>query len=138
VELLVGRCRGPDDVVVDPSVLDRLEDRVSRLAIAPVTPADEHRPLRVRVRLSHLSEERAVRHPVAREDECERLPGRLELRQRPAGRVGRIHADDAIVAGVPVEELAFDVAERDRVGIDGKDDRRAHSPVIVVGLRRRA
>jgi hypothetical protein len=42
------------------------------------------------------------------------------------------------VARVPVEELAFDVAERGRVGIDGKDDRRAHSQVIVVGLRRRA
>jgi hypothetical protein len=141
MELLVRWSRGPDDVVVDPPVLDRVEDRVTRLAIAPFAPADDHRALRVRVGSSHLCEERAARflaESLTREDECERLAGRLEFREVSPCPVGRPHADHAIVALVPVDELSLDGAESHRIGIDGKDDRRAHRPLIVVRARLRA
>jgi len=49
VELLVRRRRGPDDVVVDASAGDRLEDRVAGGRIAEEAPADEQGALGVRV-----------------------------------------------------------------------------------------
>ena len=60
VEELVRRRHGPDDVVVDLPVLDRLEDRVAGLAEAPLAPPDEKRALRVRMEPAHLGEELAA------------------------------------------------------------------------------
>ncbi len=129
MELLVRRRRGPDDVVVDPPLLDRREDRVSRLAVAPVAPADEQRALRVRMGLPHLAEQvapGAVLEPLAGEDERDVLAGGVDLGELATSLVGRGDADDAVVALVPVAKLPLDALETLWVRVHGEDDGRGH------------
>ena len=76
--------------------------------------------------------------PSTRQHEREELAGGVERGKVLAGLGRRADADDAVVPLVPVPELALDAGEDLRIGIDGKDDRRPHGPLIVVGAGRRA
>ena len=129
VEELVRRRDGPHDVVVDLAVLDRLEDRVARGAEPPFAPADEQGALRVRMELPDLAEELAAGAAVqrlAREYDGDGLARRLDLRQVTAGLRGRGDAHDAVVACVPLVELALDRGEIGRIVVDRENDRLAH------------
>ena len=129
VEELVRRRDGPHDVVVDLAVLDRLEDRVARGAEPPFAPADEQGALRVRMELPDLAEELAagaIVQRLAREYDGDGLARRLDLRQVTAGLRGRGDAYDAVVACVPLVELALDRGEIGRIVVDRENDRLAH------------
>ena len=75
--------------MVDATVLDGLEDRVARLAMPPLAPADEQRALRVRMGGPYLAEQvasGAVLEPLAGEDE-------REQRQAFMGSPGKRYAE---------------------------------------------
>ena len=66
--------------------------------------------------------------PLRGEDErhvLARVRKRLELHHR---LLRRGDADDAVAPRVAVDQLAFDVAQRTRVFVDGEKDRVGHSP----------
>ena len=131
VEQLVRRRHRPDDVVVDLPVLDRLEDRLARLAKAPFAPADQQGALRVRMQLAHLAEKLAARGAVERlscEHERDRLVRGVEIRDTASRLQSRGDALDTVVPRVPVEQLALDGRQVGRVAVDGEDDRCAHRP----------
>ena len=125
VEELVRRRHGPDDVVVDLPVLDRLEDRVTGRAEAPLAPAHEQRALGVRMQMSYLGEQFAAGRVVellSREHEGHGFSLHLELGEPPASVRRRSHADDRVVAGVPAEQLALDRGEGGGIAVDDQDD----------------
>ena len=133
VEELVRRRDGPHDVVVDLAVLDRLEDRVAGLAEAPLAPPDEKRALRVRMEPAHLGEELAAARIIdllPREHDGDVVAALAKLREPIARLRGRRRADDVVVPGIPVEELALDSGEPGRVGVDSEDDGVRHAPRI--------
>ncbi len=133
VEELVRRRHRPDDVVVDLPVLDRLEDRVAGLAEAPLAPSDEQRALRVRMELAHLGEQLAasrVAELLSGEHDGDVVAVLAEQREPIARLRGRRRADDVVVPGIPVEELALEPGEAGRVAVDGEDDGVRHGPRI--------
>ena len=120
MEELVRRAPRLERVVVDVAERHRVLDRTRRLLVGPSAPRDEERALRMRVEIVNpLEQGLALQLARAAGREHDRhglalVVQRLELTQRCLGRRA---ADDAVVAGVPLE-LVRDPLERLRVLVD--------------------
>ena len=126
VELLVGVPRRLQHVVIDPPGGHRVQERVGGRAMAPGSPVDQERPLRVRMQapdpVEHLGA-LLLRHPDVGEHQRDRLPGGPHLLQPGDRGLRRVAADDPIVLAVAAVELAADARERRGVVVDRDQDR---------------
>ena len=130
VEELVRRSRRPDHVVLDLPPRHRLEDLIRGPAVAPAAPLDQQPSLGMRVKVAHLAQQLTPRRPLERLS-CEnqrhvfsRFRKRPELHHRVLHRGDTEHA---IAPCVPVDQLAFDIAQRTRVFVNSEKNRLGHS-----------
>ena len=119
MEGLVRRRERADNVVVDVAVDDRVGDLVSRGGVAPVPPTDQDGALRVRCRATRVGERRREHERHRRSFLRERLEPGTRLR-----RGGETH--DLVVARVPLEQLALDLAQARCVPVDGEQRGSVH------------
>ncbi len=138
VEDLVGRARRPRHVVVDAPEGHRIADRVGGRLVRPDVRGNQQRALGVRVELTHALEQLTSGRPRerrGREHQRHLLAALCELGQRPHRLVRIGEALDAIVAGVPVDELGPEALEGLPILVDGEHERFAH-PAHASGPRR--
>jgi hypothetical protein len=64
MEHLVRQRGWPDDIVVDATMGNRVEDRLARRSVAPVAPRDQQAAARVRVKVAHFVQQLASGPPV--------------------------------------------------------------------------
>ena len=112
------------DVVVDPALRHRAENRVGRPGVGPRAPVDEQAALRVRVQALHATEQLGAAEtlePLVGEDDRDLLAVRrhpLEVGER---RHGRVRRDDPVVGGVAAAELLRGAFEGVVVAVDDEE-----------------
>ena len=140
MEELIRRLRGPEDVVVDPAVGHRVEDRLPRLRVSPPTPGDQQAALGVRVEVTRRIQQLASGHPrepLSRQHQGDVVAGggnALEAGER-LGR--RWQGQDAVVAPVAVAQLALDISQSVRILLNSHERRARHAPTLLAVARRR-
>jgi hypothetical protein len=117
--------------VVDPTVGNRVEDRIASRWVPPTTPRDQQPALCVRVKVARPLQQLASGHPkepLSRENERDLLVRSRKILKTGMPLVRRSHADDAVMACIAIAQLSLDVTQRARILVNG-DKRGARHPV---------
>ena len=127
-DLIRGR-RRPDDIVIDPAMSDRVEDRPTRRSITEGAPVDQQPPLGVRIEVSRRFEQLGSGHsgePLSGQDQRNLLPGGCQVSQPGPRLLRRLRAPHPIVPRVPVPELLLDTAQGSGIVFHSQQHRTSH------------
>ena len=118
---LIRRPGRPDQIVIDSTMGDRVEDSLARRWITPATPGDDQSAPCVGVKATCLVQELVPSlpaKPLAGKYQGDLLAGCGELLEARERLIRRPQAHDAVMPGVAVTQLSLDVLQSAGVFVD--------------------